>query len=180
MTSSKVKAQSSKLKVQDKYQIQAPRIMHCGSFMTHGTKDKQKLMRLSVEDPRFRGEFRLGSDDHAQEKFRLLGFFHAAADRIFKILLRDSLVGLAIVGPYARTGTNQLVNQAVTGWIVRNSFGESNQPLSKERYSLFQIPRMTVRRFLRVLAQHRGRFSFDFFPPDRSRWLAVRGLVVSS
>src|SRR5438128_9110755 len=102
----KLKVQSSKLKVQDKYQIQAPRIMHCGSFMTHGTKDKQKLMRLSVEDPRFRGEFRLGSDDHAQEKFRLLGFFHAAADRIFRILLRDSLIGLAIVGPYARTGTD--------------------------------------------------------------------------
>ncbi len=124
--------------------------------MTHGSKDKQKLIGLSVQDPCFRSEFGLGGDDHAQEN-----------------LLRDSLVGLAVVGPDARAGADHLVNQSVISWIARDLFGEANESLSEVRDSFLQIPKMTVRRFGRVLMQQGRRIAFNFLPPGYSKPVAV-------
>src|SRR6266567_242069 len=96
------------------------------SFMAHGTKDAQKLVGFAVQHPRFSGKFWLGSDYHAHEKLCLFGLFHAAADRVLKILLRDSLVGFAVVGPDTRAGAHQLIDQTVVGRVAWNLFGKSN------------------------------------------------------
>src|SRR3954447_1893752 len=101
-------------------------------------EDQVQFFRFAVELTRFRREAWFGGCDHPQEVFGLLGFFDAAADRVAKILLRNTFVSLAIVRTHTRSGADELTDQPVVAGIARNCFREVNNRFSKNSCALFQ------------------------------------------
>ena len=114
--------------------------------MAHRTEDEQEFVRFAIKCARFGGKVRLGGDHHAQEELSLFGLFHATADGIREILLRDGFIGFAVIGSDAGAGADQLIDQAVVRGAARNLLRKANQTLSKNGNSFHQIPRMRGRR----------------------------------
>ena len=68
----------------------------------------------------FISQFWFRSRDHPKEKLCFLSFLSAATDYVSEVLLRNSLVRLAIIATNTCAATHQLIDQPVIGRITRN------------------------------------------------------------
>src|SRR5437588_11916229 len=89
----KLQAPSSKLQRSSK--CQAPNCV-AASLAIHAGEDQMKFFGFAVRGTGFVGQARLSGSDQPEEVFRFFRFLYAAANRVSKILLRDSFVRFAV------------------------------------------------------------------------------------